>query len=243
MQSLAAATWHMLLAAEAQDLRVGEETVTDLLTLSISHSAGALGLPGLRVAVHNKRQEAHRGADWDLWIVEDGRGLGLRFQAKVNDVPLQRFHHLHYASGQTGVSQAKLLIASATKSNMVPLYLLYQSWTRHHPSPHLRSVGHVAHGCSVLRADWVSSNVPLGKGEDLSVLAPHEMPWQLLFCGIDGLGGLPEDVARRLQTNGLAAEGGVHVVDQPPDVSRLLDGRLGEGLERPLVVIEALTSA
>lgn len=243
LQSLAVSTWRGIREAYELEMKLGEETITDIITMKIQSSAGVHGLPNLRVKAYNRREEGQHGADWDLWVVEAGHGLGLRFQAKVSDVSRQRFAHLHYLSGKLKTSQAELLTQSAASDGLTPLYLLYQTWTRNHPSPHTTSVGHQPHGCCVLRPSWVVDNVQEDDGADIEEVAPYELPWQLLFCGVEGPDGLPHDLVRRLIVAGLADQDSARVVDQPLEVTRLLNDRLlGEPLPRPLVVIEAVST-
>lgn len=239
LHSLARETWSTLARSHEHGLQPGEETLTDQLLLAIAEAAHRIDIPQLRVKAHSKYDEGLHGGDWDLWVVQDVLGVGMRFQAKVCETATQRFKHLHYESGAAKTSQAEKLVQEAHAAGMIPLFLLYQAWTVPHPSPHVATVGTFAHGCSLLTPRWVLDNVPPGSGKNLSDVAPREYPWEMMFCGLEPGASVPDGLVARLrQAEPSDAQGPTDPQEVPEEVARLLNDRLVEPLARPLVVIE-----
>src|SRR4051812_16335213 len=77
-EHLAERTWKYLAAAEDTQLRIGEQTLTDinLIDMQVRHPAE------LTTWKFKPEEEAANGADWEWWFHGGNRILGLRLQAK-----------------------------------------------------------------------------------------------------------------------------------------------------------------
>lgn len=173
----ASRVWHRTGDAAALKMRLNEETITEMALFEI-----ALAQRNSRkfsVEVFTKAAEARNGADWELWLVKKGRGVGFRVQSKRL-----------YLSGKyemlfkRGVGQAQKLISSAATGNCAPLYCFYN-----HPNSAEKfnfpdsGCGHDYRGASRWGCALVDANQVLGLYEDnIQFLSPLSKPWHELVC-------------------------------------------------------------
>lgn len=120
---LAHATSENLAFAHKSGVHVsyGEETITEtnLLELRRRH-------PGaIKLRTFSRGKEAKNGADWEWHIIGRERTFGMRVQAKriQKDNKLKIQHTVR----STGKDQIELLIDSARKHGLMPVYCLYSS--------------------------------------------------------------------------------------------------------------------
>ena len=125
-EQIARSTWYRLKYASRYSVRLGEETITDLLALDLRISEGN---KSIRVFQSTKKQEAETGID--LLIIKRIRATNsamcLAVQSKklhINNLKKPGIYRsLNYWTG--GHSQLYLLENFAQEFKCIPLYLLY----------------------------------------------------------------------------------------------------------------------
>jgi len=102
---------------------LNEETLTEITLFEIASAHQVSG--EFMVEIATKSAENRHGADWEWWLIKNGRGVGFRVQAK------RLFENGAYQSlfksGPDRLSQAKTLISTAEADGLVPLYCFYNS--------------------------------------------------------------------------------------------------------------------
>jgi hypothetical protein len=186
LRDLAARTWTQIEAGERIGVRVGEESITDLLLLDL---ATRFPYP-TKVVKWNRHQEARRtGADWDWWFVDSKlrTGVGLRIQAKRIDYFNQRFSGFDAANPYG--PQREMLRLSGEREGLHPVYCLYLA----SPSPPVvpslcptPSTGNAPHGaavfgCSLLGLGTIDRSLKVGD-QSLLALWGDLLPWSCLAC-------------------------------------------------------------
>ena len=123
-------TWHRLAHAQILGMRLGEETLTDLLVLEMLHFQKS---SALKVTQLTRHDEARCGADLLVWIRrKNGLSSFLAIQAKKL-YPNGRYKTLNHLV-HTGVHQIDRLDAFARQHHAVPLYLLYNYFKSANPT-------------------------------------------------------------------------------------------------------------
>ena len=175
-------TWDDLITAAAVSTRLAEESITDYLVLQL---AKGQVFGNYQVQSFTKAEESINGADWELWLTgPSGTWFGLRIQAKVMKIGLNRFTQLHKPTPSAGaLSATQRLINSAGSVGAVPLYMLYSAWT---PTPKAPAWACGTYppddrlwGLSLVQASDVLTIKPK---TTLKALAPHMQTAHCLFC-------------------------------------------------------------
>lgn len=120
-------TWHRLQQSWSYGIRLGEETLTDLLLLELARYAPW----GIQLSQTTKSQEAHRGTDLEI-LVSTKRGgfVGFAIQAKklyptkyTDDGGI--YKNLNSKVGNTEIRQIDVLERYSQRVGAIPFYLLY----------------------------------------------------------------------------------------------------------------------
>lgn len=117
LEAIVRCTWGLLRDAASLGASIGEETLTDLLSIKVKRD-------GYRVMQFSKARESRTGVDiaLEVWLGNDRmQWVRLAIQAKKLDVVSQRYHSLDYRN-KTG-RQLNMLEQYAHRA--IPLYLLY----------------------------------------------------------------------------------------------------------------------
>ena len=169
------ATSRNLEFAHRPDVHVsyGEETITEsnLLELRRRHPEKII------IETFSKRRESKTGADWEWHLVGRRRTLKMRVQAKR--IRSKGGLSIKHQVASSGVEQRKLLIDSAKKDSMKPIYCIYctererQIWKQLATRSNYESY---QTGCLLVNAD----DVPICTRK-LSELERKCIPWHYLF--------------------------------------------------------------
>ena len=138
-------TWNRLKQARSLDVRLGEETLTDLLLLDLRAHESSYRI---HVFQSTKKHEAIFGTDLEIFVRDqDGSTYLYAIQAKKIDhsprKPPGRYR-------QIGKSQLDLLESFAKNFDAIPCYLLYNFVS---PSPYSSSTGYW-HCCNWPTSGW-----------------------------------------------------------------------------------------
>ena len=212
-RELAYRTWGLLAEGRLHSVQLGEETLTDLNTLTLrSHHTIEV-----RTHLFDKRQEREVGADWEWWFTgPSGRWFGFRVQAKVIDYRSNQFKHLHYKPRRSRRWQCDNLIESCNvaQPRPVPIYCLYSQWEPGAVEiPLHTTAGKCAvefFGCALVSALVVRGLCGTKRSPSrcgLNDVIPHAVPWHLLVCpsGSEAQ-DLPTQVCQRWRTDMLQVE-------------------------------------
>ncbi len=132
-ERIAESTWNRLRGARNLGVRLGEETLTDLLVLDFLVSKPS----NIKFFQTTKPQEAVQGTDLVVCVRRDANKADIyAVQAKRLSVT-RRYDSLNHWSGQTQQRQIDVLERYAEEQKAIPLYLLFnyvddQSATRWH---------------------------------------------------------------------------------------------------------------
>ena len=121
LEQLAAATWQRLEHARRFDVRLGEETLTDILALELARSHS----PHVKLLQTKKADEAVNGTDILMKIRISGRVHAFAIQAKKIGRLKEQYRSLNAPAGSTGRRQIDVLEFYATQIKARPMYLLY----------------------------------------------------------------------------------------------------------------------
>lgn len=148
-ERLARETWEKVRLAHTLGLRIGEETLTDLLFLSIREAA----LPEVAIVPVAKHREAIIGADWDWWIGHDTCGwIRYAVQAKKLRIAEEPAHYGSFRHEVKDGNEPKFQIdrlekyAAVTRS--APIYCLYNGGVSVAGSPFAHA-GEAQFGCTI----------------------------------------------------------------------------------------------
>jgi hypothetical protein len=174
-------------------LDVSEESLTDFLLLDLKRA-----LPNnVFIKKFSKLQEGKTtGADWEWWFIGQGRGFGMRVQAKKLSTGTQKYEELGRLAGKkSGTRQVDLLIGDAQKFNLYATYCFYNFWDSKVALPAWRCGSFAPDqrmlGCAI--ADAVAIESLIAKGlNDLRSVAKHCLPWSCLVC-CEGFAASPQD--------------------------------------------------
>ncbi|PET65151.1 hypothetical protein CN514_12330 [Bacillus sp. AFS001701] len=112
-------TWFILEGRFETNLSVGEETITDISLIELQKSLST----STRIEKFTKKKEDEKGADWEWWIIEHGKAISLRVQAKILSLDM-KYKSLNYI-GKSKKVQIDTLINSATTDKCIPMYIFY----------------------------------------------------------------------------------------------------------------------
>ena len=155
------------------DVSYGEETITEtnLLELRRRH-------PGeIMLRTFSRIAEAKNGADWEWHIIGRARTFGMRVQAKrlQKDDKLKIKHTVR----SSGKDQIDLLIESAKKYRLMPVYCLYSS-EKQRSKWKAGSSGGIGtpfeYGCLLANAHAVRVAMP----KSLDAIEDYCVPWHFL---------------------------------------------------------------
>lgn len=115
-------TWNRLKQAQEFEVRLGEETLTDILTLDFARLAGP---QEIRLFQTPKPKEATQGTDLEVFL-NTGRGTAIRYAIQAKKLyPGKGYIHINAKAGKSGRYQIDLLEGHAKSVGAIPFYLLY----------------------------------------------------------------------------------------------------------------------
>src|SRR4051794_14290610 len=113
--------WYDLGSAWASGRVWDEETITNVLLRDVEQAH-----PQDVVTVQfYKAQEQFTGADWEWWLTDGKRWLGLLIQAKRLTVDSGKYQGIKHVVGKEEVRQVDLLLEWANDKGLDPLYAFY----------------------------------------------------------------------------------------------------------------------
>lgn len=119
LEGLAKDTWERLEDANRLAVRLGEETITDILMLDIKRE----GLPVIKLCQHTKKREAISGADFEF-LIGNNQGGWIRYAIQSKKL-YQRNEKYHSLIGYKNRTQTQSLKNYASKYGAKPRYCLY----------------------------------------------------------------------------------------------------------------------
>lgn len=187
-EQLAAGTWQRLAQASHFNVRLGEETLTDLLVLEWALGALSSSAP-IQLYQPTKSEEAVRGTDIEMRVhVGYGFAVVAAIQAKKLNRSTARYDSLNALTGSTKSRQIDVLEAYARQTHATPLYLLYNHVTVFHGP----SVWHCGFpldppqlGCTVVPPARIREVLarPRGRRTFRHIHSfPDAMPWRCIEC-------------------------------------------------------------
>ena len=241
-ERLAEATWQRLAQARYFNVRLGEETLTDILVLEWA-SSPLSSLTPIKLYQTTKSEEAIRGTDIEMRVgVGHGAAIVAAIQAKKLNRSTSRYDSLNALTGNTRSRQIDVLEAYARQTQAMPLYLLYN----HVTAAHIPTVWHCGLpfdppqlGCTLVPSARVREVLarPRGRRTFRHIHSfPDAIPWRCIECprGLDsispcaGTGGRVERLSTLAET--VAAREGAWpgwLWDRPSDTP-LVDDELTE---------------
>ncbi|WP_336864668.1 DUF6615 family protein [Peribacillus frigoritolerans] len=112
-------TWCILEGRFITNLSVGEETITDISLIQLQKNLGS----STKIEKFTKKKEDQIGADWEWWIIERGKAISLRVQAKILSQEM-KYKSLNYV-GKSKKVQIDTLINQAASDKCIPIYIFY----------------------------------------------------------------------------------------------------------------------
>ena len=124
-EQIAEDTWQRMKYARLLDVRLGEETLTDILALEWARYSSKTGLQS-RLFQTTKVDEAVKGTDLEIYFhVGNHRAIILAVQVKKLDKSTGRYLKLNANAGKNNRRQIDVLEMYAHRIGAIPLYLLY----------------------------------------------------------------------------------------------------------------------
>ena len=171
--------WNELGAARARGISRGEETITDdfLLDVQMAHPAE------VSTFQFNKLEESITGADWEWWLTDGRRWVGLLIQAKILNPKSNLYSSIKHKV--RGRPQIDIILEQAHLKGIPALYFLYNhthltfpklSWNCGSTDPEIEQLG-----CTVAYAAAVKPLVEQG-GVGITTLGPVSVPLRCLVC-------------------------------------------------------------
>ncbi len=115
-------TWNRLKQAQELEVRLGEETLTDILTLDFARLAGT---HEVKLFQTPKSEEARKGTDLEVFL-KTGGGAAIRYAIQAKKLyPDKGYIHINAKAGKSGRFQIDVLEDHAKSVGAIPLYLLY----------------------------------------------------------------------------------------------------------------------
>ena len=114
--------WNRLKQSREFDVRLGEETLTDILTLDFTRLSGG---HKVKIRQTEKHEEAQNGADLEIFV-NIGGGSAFRYAVQAKKLyPEGKYRYLKAKAGKSGPFQLDVLEAAAKANGILPYYLLY----------------------------------------------------------------------------------------------------------------------
>ena len=214
-EQLAEATWERLAQARHFDVRLGEETLTDMLVLEWARSALS-SLTPIRLYQPTKSEEAVRGTDIEMRLRVGRRSaIVAAIQAKKINTSTTRYDSLNALTGKTRSRQIDVLEAYASQTRATPLYLLYN----HVTTSNIWGVWHCGFwpdrqqlGCTLVPSARIRDVLvaPRGRRKFCDIHAfPEAMPWRCIECprGLDATSPCSRGAGGRAARFSALAEG------------------------------------
>ena len=181
-EQIAEATWRRLEQAKRLDVRLGEETLTDILALELARS----NTRNVRLIQTTKADEAKQGTDIEMRIHTDrSNAIPLAIQAKKINRLATRYDSLS-AKIDTKRRQIDVLDFYAKGIGAKPLYLLFN----HIPRPH-QSTWHCTHpfdppqlGCTLVPSARIRQVLAQRGHRNFHSIHsfPDAIPWRCIEC-------------------------------------------------------------
>lgn len=182
-EQIAEATWQRLEQARRFDVRLGKETLTDILVLEWARS----NAPYYRLFQTTKANEAIRGTDLEMYIrVGRSTAIVAAIQAKKLNRS-GRYGGLNARAGNTAHRQIDILERYARQIQALPLYLLYNNVQTRNPAAYWHCCSAVDErqlGCTLVPSSRIREvlNRPRGRRNfDWLHSLPDAKPWRCLF--------------------------------------------------------------
>lgn len=132
-EQIAKATWQRLAQARRHKVRLGEETLTDLLALDLVRGRSTNCL----LLQTTKSEEAKHGTDLEIYIhVGGSKAIVVAIQAKKLDRATGTYLGLNAKVGNTHRLQIDVLESHAKQIHATPRYLLYNYVDLRSPAPY-----------------------------------------------------------------------------------------------------------
>jgi len=171
-------TWRLMEKARSVSHQPLEETITDnnIIELKLRQSHEVI------TTTYNKVQEGKIGADWQWWFTNSKKNIwfGVRVQAKILKFKTNRFEVLNYKN------QTDVLIKSAQKDGLIPLYCFYSQWplSKNYPTKNCLTFPNApeSYGCSIIDAYTIKKNKKTKKSNTLASVISDVFPWSCLVC-------------------------------------------------------------
>ena len=181
-EKIAADTWERLKLSRDLRVRLGEETLTDLLVLDFTRSMK----DNARLFQCTKTQESIEGTDLVILIHAGGnRAFWFALQAKKL-YPSNRYEYLNARVKSAGSSQIDILEEFSRSVGAVPLYLLYNHADLDDTFPYwhcCQCVNEGQMGCTLVPS-WIIRQAVSNRGHRNfhSIHASRaSLPWRCLF--------------------------------------------------------------
>ena len=181
-EKIAADTWERLKLSRDLRVRLGEETLTDLLALDFVR----LMEGHARLFQSTKKEESRQGTDlWILIYAGSNRALAFAVQAKKL-YPSNRYEHLNARVKSSGPFQIDILEEFSGSVGAIPLYLLYNHADLDNTFPYWHccqclDVGQL--GCTLVPS-WIIREAISNRGHrDFNSIhvSCAALPWRCLF--------------------------------------------------------------
>ena len=176
-EQIAEDTWGRLKQARDVQVRLGEETLTDLLILDFTRSMKGR----TRLFQSTKSQESRRGTDLEIRIHAGGnRATAFAVQAKKLDQAKE-----HYRLDTKAKSQLDILETYSRSVRAIPFYLLYNYVARHKIQPYwhcCQCPDERQLGCSLVPSWNIRQAIQVrAKKFDAIHTSCAALPWRCLF--------------------------------------------------------------
>lgn len=191
-------TWNRMKHAESINVRLGEETLTDLLLLDMKSHERTYGI---KLFQTTKIDEAKYGTDLEV-VVRHGGSYARRYAIQAKKLYKDNDRYIYRYIKTSGNNQINVLEKYAKRRKAVPCYLLY-NYTDSSPCSMGQSSTSFWHcvrccdepqlGCTLVPS-WVIRkticNRPAGRGFDFVHQHQSALPWRCLFdCPLTEYGG------------------------------------------------------
>lgn len=171
--------WNDLKIARGYGICRQEETVTEVFLLDVQ----AAHPWEVATFQFHKAHEAITGADWEWWLTDGKKWLGLLIQAKILNPKSNKYTSIKHKV--KGKPQIDIIIEQANRKNINALYFFYNHTKLNFPDIkwHCRSLPPKIEqiGCSVAHATAVKSMVKQG-GLGVAALSHSCVPLRCLVC-------------------------------------------------------------
>lgn len=207
-------TWNRMKHAKSLEVRLGEETLTDLLLLDLKAHERYYGIKLIQTS---KPREAKSGTDLEV-VVRYGRR-----RARIYAIQAKKLHQGRYRSigrsTRSGDLQIDVLEDYAKRVKAIPCYLLY-NYTDSSPCSTGQAASRFWHCClqcdepqfgCTLVPSWVIRKAIYKKPADQSFDFVHQhrgiVPWRCLFdcsrieCNGSPCNGMPGDFLSSFKTD------------------------------------------